>query len=398
MKRSTLEHQISNSTMSRQSDSRVAPIRVMHVIDKLSVSGSGVHGITKAIEWWIPRFNQQEFQFTVCSLRSPEPAGEILNQQGIPTVFLNKGKFSLTTLTSLLSLIRHEKPHILHLHGYGAANFGRLASLLTGIPNIVHEHAVLPNQPFYQTLADTLLSPLTTRALAVSEAVREFMIHERKVQPTKLETLVIGLPLAACQAPHSEELREKRADLGIADDEQIVCTVGRLDTQKGQIYLLKAAALILRELPKTRFLIVGEGPDRSMLQSVAQEEGIAEQVVFTGFRNDVPALLTMSDIVAMPSLWEGLPLTLLEAMNLHKPVVGTYAQGIGEVIQDQETGFLVPIKNVDFLAARIIYLLKNPHLARTMGEQGWKRCQDYDIMHSVQRLSDMYRTLSAHHH
>ena len=395
MNHSTLVHPVNRSTLTKQS--ATAPIRVMHVIDKLSVSGSGVHGITKAIEWWVPRFGQ-EFQFTVCSLRAPEPAGEILNQQGIPTVFLNKGKFSLTTLTSLLKLIKRKKPHVLHLHGYGATNFGRLATLLTSIPNIVHEHAVLPNQPFSQTVADTLLSPLTTKALAVSEAVREFMIHERKVRPEKLETLVIGLPLMACQPPPSEELQEKRAHLGIAADEQIVCTVGRLDTQKGQIYLLKAAIAILKELPKTRFLIVGEGPDRSMLQSVVQEAGIADKVIFTGFRRDVPALLTMSDIVAMPSLWEGLPLTLLEAMNLHKPVVGTYAPGIEEVIRDQGTGLLVPIKNADALAEKIIYLLKNPQLARAMGEQGRKQCQDYDIMHSVQRLSDIYRTLSAYHH
>lgn len=283
------------------------PIRVMHVIDKLSVSGSGIHGVARAIERWIPRFDPQQFQFSVCSLRVPELAGEILEREGIPVSFLSRGKLDPRTLTSLLSLIKHERPHILHLHGYGATNFGRIVSFLTGLPNIVHEHVVIPHQPFYQTIADTLLSPLTTKAIAVSKPVCDFIIHGRKVRPEKLETLIIGLPLAEFQAPEQNEVQMKRTHLGISPDDQVVCTVGRLDTQKGQIYLLKAAVEILNKFPKTRFLIVGDGPDLPMLQFVAQQEGIAERVIFTSFRKDIPALLAISNIVTIPSLWEGDP-------------------------------------------------------------------------------------------
>ncbi|NEO98901.1 MAG: glycosyltransferase family 4 protein [Symploca sp. SIO2E9] len=365
----------------------------MHVIDKLSVAGSGIHGITKAIEWWIPRFESQQFQFTVCSLRSPEVAGEIFEQKKIPIFFLSKGKFSLSTLTSLIALIKHKRVHILHLHGYGATNFGRLASLLTGIPNIVHEHTVIDNQPFYQTVADYILSPLTTKAIAISEPVREFMIHRRKVKPKKLETFFIGLPLAEFKPPEPTEVDKKRTELGIFPDQQVVCNVGRLDTQKGQIYLLKAAISILKELPNTRFLIVGEGPDRSMLESFAQREGIAQQVIFTGLRNDIPALLALSDIAAIPSIWEGGPLTLFEAMNLRKPVVGTPVGLMGEVIHEGETGFLVPCQNVELLAEKLIFMLKNPQMAKKMGEEGWKACQNYDTSHSVQRLREIYREL-----
>lgn len=246
------------------------PIRVMHIIDKLSVSGSGIHGVTRALDRWLPRFDPQKFQFCVCSLRSPEISGEIFEQQGTPIYFLSKGKFDPTTLTSLLALIKQEKPDILHLHGYGAANFGRLASWLTGIPNIVHGHAVLSNQPPYQTIADILLSPLTTKSIAVSQPVREFMISKRKIQPEKLETVIIGLPLAEFQVPKPEQVQKARQKLGILPQEQVICTMGRLDTVKGQIYLLQAATYILKELPKTRFLIVGDGPDMSMLQSYTE--------------------------------------------------------------------------------------------------------------------------------
>lgn len=365
----------------------------MHVIDKLSVSGSGVHGITKALEWWIPRFDAKQFRLSVCSLRAPERAGTMLEKQGAQVFFLNKGKFDPTTLTSLLKLIVQHRPHILHLHGYGASNFGRLASLMTSIPNIVHEHAVLPHQPYYQTVADKLLASATTRAIAVSEGVQDFLIHKRSIAPHKLETLIIGLPLTSIDEYDLPAVREKRQQLGIADDEKIVCTVGRLDTQKGQVYLLEAAPTVLKAFPKTRFLIVGDGPDQEMLASVAKQSGIDSQVTFTGFRNDVPALLAMSDMVAMPSLWEGLPLALLEAMNLGKAVVGTNAPGIVEVIKDGETGFIIPTEDATELANKLILLLQDAELTKRMGEQGNQACKQYDIYHSVERLSEIYTDL-----
>lgn len=392
--RSTLEKNISHYPVPSDSRPGVAPIRVMHVIDKLSVSGSGIHGITKAIEWWVPRFNKKEFQFTICSLRTPEPAGEMLNQKGIPTFFLSKGKFDPSTLTSLLRLIHYESPHVLHLHGYGATNFGRLASLLTGIPNIVHEHAVLPKQPLYQTIADRLLSPLTTKALAVSKQVHDFMHSVRQESLKKIETLIIGIPLNEFQTPAPSQVLETRTRLGIPPGQQVVTTIGRLDTQKGQTYLLKAAATILKTQPNTYFLMVGDGPNLAKLQAIAQAEGVADQVIFTGLRRDVPALLALSDVIAIPSIFEGGPLTLLEAMHLRKPVVGTPVGFMPELIKEGETGFLVPCHNATQLADKITFLLQNPQLAKAMGDRAREICQRYDISHSQQRLGEIYRELA----
>ncbi|MGD1805631.1 glycosyltransferase family 4 protein [Dapis sp. BLCC M126] len=369
------------------------PILVMHIIDKLSVSGSGIHGVTRAIERWLPRFDPQHFQFCICSLRSPEEIGKIFEEKGIPIFFLDKGKFDPTTLTSLLTLIKQEEPDILHLHGYGATNFGRLASKLTGVPNIVHEHVVVQNQPFYQTVADTILSSLTTKAIAISPPVREFMVNQRKIRPEILETFFYGIPLAEFQLPNQSEVDRERESLGIAADEQVVFYVGRLDEQKGLIYLLKAAILILKELPKTRFLIVGDGPDMPMLKSFSEKEKISDRLIFTGFRENIPVLLGLADVVAIPSLHEGGPITLFEAMNLHKPVVGTPVGLMGEAILEGETGHIVPCKNVDMLAKRLIHILLNPQLAHSMGEKAWEVCQNYDISNSVQRLGEIYQDL-----
>jgi glycosyltransferase involved in cell wall biosynthesis len=370
------------------------PIRVLHVIDKLSVAGSGIHGVTKAVERWILQFDPEEYQFCVCSLRSPEIAGQILAEKGIQTLFLSRSKFDPRTLTDLLKLVKKERIDILHLHGYAASNFGRLTTLITGIPNIVHEHAVLPNQPLYQTIADTLLSGLTTRAIACSKSVETFMHQHRKIRPSILETVNNGLPVSEFQAYNPQDLVYKRQQLGLRPDCKVVTTVGRLDVQKGHVYLLEAIPAILQQLPNTHFLIVGEGPLRGEIEAKIHTLGITENVTLTGFRQDAADLMALSDVIAMPSLWEGLPLSLLEAMQLRKPVVGTPADGMKDVIQDGETGFLIPFKQSQPLAEKLIVLLSDPQLLQQMGKAAQKRCQRYDIAHSVQRLDTLYRELA----
>jgi glycosyltransferase involved in cell wall biosynthesis len=370
-----------------------APIRVMHVIDKLGVGGSSVHGITQLLAQSMPMFDPGHFEFTVCSLRQPEPAGDVLKNSGVRLEYLSRSKFDPRTLSDLLALVKRKSPRILHLHGFGASSFGRLVSWITGIPNIVHEHLVFFHQPLYVTIADTVLSPLTTKALAVSKPVREYMVKYRKIAPGKLETFFCGVPLAQFKAPSPRMIKKERIRLGIAPDEKIVCTVGRLDTQKGQVLLLRAAPLILAKTAHTRFLIVGDGPDLAMLESEARKLGIAQRVIFTGYRSDVATLIGMSDVFAIPSLYEGGPITLLEAMNMRKPVVGTPVGLMGEVIRDQKSGFLVPVGDSRSLAEKILILLQDPKLASMMGEKGWELVQRHDMSDYVRRLESIYRSL-----
>ncbi|GJL52860.1 MAG: glycosyl transferase [Nitrospirales bacterium] len=370
------------------------PIRILHIIDKLDISGASIHGITQALKWWIPRFDKHEFEFTVCSLRAQGPGGKFLEREGITVLYLGRGKFSPMTLFELLALIRQERPHVLHLHGYGAANFGRLASWITKIPNIVHEHVVLPNQPFHQTVADTILSPLTSKAIAISRPVRDFMVQRRKVSPARMETFFYGLPLAEFTYPDEYLVKAKRKELNITSEESVISTIGRLANMKGQIYFIRAAAEIVKSAPQTRFLVVGDGPDFSLLQQEAQRLNLGDRLVFTGFCEDVPVLLALSDIVVIPSIYgEGGPLTLFEAMNIRKPVVGTTTGMMDEVITHGETGFIIPPKDVSAIVEKLLFLLQNPLLAKQMGEKGWEVCQYYDIAYSVKRLAKIYQEL-----
>lgn len=369
-------------------------VRVLHVMDKLSKRGSKIHGVTRALSWWLPRMEQSKFEFSVCSLRGPEGAARFFENEGIKVQFLNRNKFDPLTVLDLFSIAQEKEPDILHLHGYGSTNFGRLVGAATRIPRIVHEHTVIDDQPIYQTFADTILSPLTNQAIAISPTVRNFMVERRKISPEKIECFFYGIPLEDFTPSGKSNIENKRKNLGIHQEQPVVCCVGRLDTQKGQRYLISAADKVTEDIPEAVFLIVGDGPDLDKLKRQRERLGLEDIILFTGHRDDVPDLFAMSDAVAIPSLWEGGPITLFEAMNVGKPVVGTPVGLMPDVIDDGRTGYLVPPEEVNPLASRLVQLLRNPNQAREMGKSAKKEVKKYDISNAVKSLSKMYEKVS----
>jgi glycosyltransferase involved in cell wall biosynthesis len=382
-----------DQNLSEVSDLNPKPIHVLHIIDKLSVEGSGIHGVTRVLENWISNFDRNKFVFTIISLRAPEKASKIFERLNVPVHFLSRSKIDPRTIWDLLKISRRLNPDLLHLHGWGSTNFGRLLSFMTNTPNIVHEYAELVNQPIYQTVADWILSPLTDQALAVSRGVGDFMVSYRKINPKKLKVMHTGFPVDEFQIPDESEYLQERKVLGIQDDEKVVCKVGRLAPLKGHTYLLQAAVHVLKQCPNTKFLIVGEGPEREKLEAEAKDLGISEKVIFTGFHRDVSICLALSDIFAMVSLTEGMPITIFEAMNLKKPIVAFPAGGIRDIIRDSENGYLVPFKDVKQFSEKLIYLLDHPDFARKLGEKAWEDCQKYDISFAVEELEKEYLEL-----
>jgi glycosyltransferase involved in cell wall biosynthesis len=145
-----------------------------------------------------------------------------------------------------------------------------------------------------------------------------------------------------------------------------VLTLARLDPQKGLPYLLRAAAM----LPDVSFIVAGEGADRPSLERDARDLGVSDRVAFVGFRTDTRALLARADVVVLPSLNEGLPLAVLEAMAAARPVVATAVGGTPEIVHDRETGLLVPPADPEALARAIGELLADPPLAHRLAEAG----------------------------
>jgi glycosyltransferase involved in cell wall biosynthesis len=362
---------------------------VLHVCDKFGVAGSSIHGVSRLFSWWFPRFDPR-FDVSLCGLKGLEPASQLLIDQGVPVAHLGRGKFDPRILADLVSLGRRRGARILHVHGYAAADFGRLAARRLGAGLVLHEHFADPRMPAYQGLADRLLAGFTDRAIAVSQSTADFLVRERHVPAAKVRLIWNGAPLDEFAPVAPDRARAVRETLGIAADAPVIGSIARLNEQKGHRYLLDAAAVVLAKRNDARFLIVGDGDLAEPLRTQAAALGIAPQVVFAGHRSDVRDLLGAIDVFCISSTYEGTPLSLFEAMAAGKTIVSTAVDGCREVLEEGNTGLLVPPRDPAALAAALLRVLDHSALAKALADSARAASTRYDAKECVRRIEALY--------
>jgi glycosyltransferase involved in cell wall biosynthesis len=369
-------------------------IPVLHVCDKFGVAGSSIHGVSRLFSWWFPRYDPR-FAPSLVGLKHPEPATRWLAEQGIPVHNLGRGRFDPRVLTDLVRVGRERGARILHVHGYAAADFGRLAARRLGAALVLHEHFADPRMPAYQGLADRALSGLTDRAIAVSASTRDFLVRERHVPAARVRVIWNGAPLDEFAPVSPDVARAARQSLGVADDALVVGTIGRLNEQKGHRYLVEAAAALLPSRPKAQVVIVGDGDQMDALKARSSALGIASRVTFAGHRADVPALLGAIDVFAISSTYEGTPLALFEAMAAGKAIVSTAVDGCREVLEDGVTALLVPPRDPAALAAALGRVVDDTTLRRSLADNARKASTRYDIRACVAGMEALYDEVLA---
>jgi glycosyltransferase involved in cell wall biosynthesis len=365
----------------------------MHVCDKFGVKGSSIHGVSRLFSWWFPRYDPSRFEVSLVGLKSPEPASQQLAQQGIPIHHLGRGKFDPRILPDLLRLARQRGVRILHVHGYAAADFGRLAARRLGAKLVLHEHFADPRLPLYQALADRVLARLTDRAIAVSASTREFLVRERHVPADRVRLIWNGAPLDEfAPAPPAAALALRRA-LGLPAASPVVGIVGRVNAQKGHRFLIDAAPAIVAAVPEVRFLVIGDGDLLEPSRRQAAERGVADRFVFAGHRTDIPVVLGALDVFCIASTYEGTPLALFEAMAAGKAIVSTAVDGCREVLEDGLTGRLVPARDAPALAAALIEVLGDAEQRARLGQNARRLSARYDIRACVRQMERLYEEL-----
>jgi glycosyltransferase involved in cell wall biosynthesis len=368
----------------------MAAVPVLHVCDKFGVAGSSIHGVSRLFSWWFPRFDRARYDVSLVGLKGPEPASRLLAEGGIPVHHLGRGKFDPRVTGDLVRLIRDRRARIVHVHGYAAADFGRIAALMTGAALVLHEHFADPRMPAYQGLADRLLARFTDRAIAVSGSTRDFLVRERHVPAEKVALIWNGAPLEEFAPPPPAVARAVRAELGIPRDALVIGTVGRLSAQKAHDVLLDAAAHVLPSRGRAWVLIAGDGDRMPALRAQAETLGIASRVVFAGHRADVPAVLGAIDVFCISSDYEGTPLALFEAMAAGKAIVSTAVDGCREVLEDGSTGLLVPPRDPGALAEALGRVADDGALRERLSRMAGKASRRYDIGACVRRMEDLY--------
>jgi len=369
-------------------------LNVLQVCDHLGWEGSRMHGVKRLFAWMIPRFDPERYNVSLVSLRKKDLSEETLESFGVDITYLHKSKFDPATLPALLKVIDRKHIDILHLHGYGATTFGRLAGAMRRLPTILHEHANLTDTPWFQKVADTALEPVTDIALAVSQSTADFVIRARQIPASKVKVVYLGVPLEEfSRARSDDEVRAAREELAIAPGDFAIGTVTRLHDSKGNSYLVEAARVVLNERPNARFFVVGEGPLREPLEQQARALNMGDRFVFVGFAKDVARVVSAFDVSVFPSLWEGTPLTVFEALAMGKAIVATDADGLVDVLTHERDAIIVPKRDVRALAAGLIRVMDEPQTRDRIRAAAYQTGKQYDIAAFVRKMERLYDLL-----
>ena len=324
------------------------------------------------------------------TLACPSPAAleDAARREGLPTLTIAKrGLVDWNAARLLARRLRSGQTDIVHAHNGRTALAAALAVRLAGRGRcVMTQHFLTPNhatqhglKAVFSNAAHHWVVGQMSRILAISEAVREAMLARHEAPDSKIAVVPNGIV-----APDGGNAAETRRSLAIGPDTPLIVCAARLEREKDIASLISAVKSVRETMSSVRCLVAGEGAERDALDAQVQALGLEISVTLLGFRGDAPALMAAADVFVLPSLAEPFGLVLLEAMALGRPVVATRAGGPIEIVQDGETGFLVPPSSPDALASALQTLLDDPALARRMGENGHAR---YEAQFTAAKMS-----------
>jgi len=302
----------------------------------------------------------------------------------------------------LFRLIADERPHIVHTHTAKAGFLGRLAARLARVPIVIHTYHGHVLDGYYGFLRNWLLHQMerglaltSDRIVAISPLVKQDLLTYRIAPPEKISVIPLGLdlePFFQCGSLKGGFRRE----LGLNPDTSLVGILGRIFPIKNHYLFLESAARVVEEESNVRFVIVGDGVLRSNIETYAQNLGIRDQVIFTGWRRDLPRIYADLDLLVVSSNNEGTPVSAIEAMASSCPVVATRVGGIPDIVQNHETGYLVPPKQPQALASAILELIRDSKKAEQMGQCGQQFVKrKFSVDRLVSDTENLYEELLA---
>ena len=305
--------------------------------------------------------NKEKFDVSVLCLRALGPFADEVRQMGIKVHFLPQPQNGTDYFSFLkvAKILRREKIDVIHTHNTQPFVDGTLGALLSGRKiTIVHtDHARdFPDKRRYM-FAEWLMSHFAYKVVGVSDHTCQNLIKYEKISPRKVMTILNGIDGSKFDIQIDKE--KKKKELGLIGFDPIIGLGVRLTEQKGITYLLQAMPEVIKHFPDIALVIAGEGPLENGLKKEARSLGISKNVFFVGPRLDMPELLKLFDLYVLPSLWEGLPMVLLEAMAAGCPIIATDVGGIPSVIHEGVNGSIILPTDVITLRAKIIELLQN---------------------------------------
>lgn len=380
------------------------PKKIVYFSDAIFLGGAEEY-----LKLLIPELDRERHQPRIVVSPRPaiQPLAEFFQRQSIPVDFLEThGPWPLSNFFGPLRYFLRERPSIVHfnLNNSFGCFFPIMAAFCARVRwRLATEHLAFELASGKRAGIGTkkLVKRIMTFCLhytvAVSQANKRLLVRDYKIDPIRIKLIRNCIDVGKyCFS--SEGRRRVRQEFGVAESELLVGSVARFSFQKGHQYTLDAIPAILDALPETRFLFVGEGPERERISQRVRDMGLEGRVLFAGERQDIAHVLSAMDLFLLTSIFEGLPLSVLEAMAVGLPVVATRVSGTPEAVLHELTGLLIPPADPSAVSQAVIEILANPERRRHMGYQGrLLALHHFHRKHLVRHLTDFYDQLADSH-
>jgi len=367
------------------------PVRVLHVIDSLNLGGA------QEIVLNLTACGHARFHHEVATLHGRGVYWERLASRGVPLHSLSPHKLIPLYIPRLAMLLHRGSFDILHCHLVASNILAKPIGALCGVPVILnHDHT---NDSYRATqrvrlALDSLTNRAATHVIAVSASCRDFLVQREHVPSAKISLVKNAIDLTRFTPDHGARANARHF-FSIAEDTPLIVGVGRLHPQKNFHLFLEIAARIVKQIPNATFLIAGVGSEEATLREAAQRLGLSERVHFAGYVADTRLVYQSADLLLMPSRFEGLPMTLLEAMAMRVPVVASALDGIAEVVTDRKDGLLCDPNDADAFAQSAVLLLSDNRLAGTLADNARATVSaQYSVTRMVAEVESIYDRFS----
>jgi len=343
-------------------------IKLMQITHDLAIGG-----LQQVVVNLCRKIDKSRFDVSVLCLRELGEFVPEIENLGIPVYLLPQKEHGTDYLAFLkvAEILKQENIEVIHTHNTQPFFDGTIGALLSGVKTIVHtDHARdFPDKRRYM-IAEWLMSKFAYKVVGVSDHTSNNLVNYEKISRKKIVTIPNGIDGDRYQI--NIDRAKKIKELGITKNGPIIGLGVRLEEQKGIIYLLRALPIIKREIPGITLVVAGKGSLENYLKSEAKNLGIGDDVMFVGPRLDMPELLKLFDLYVLPSLWEGLPMVLLEAMAAGCPIIATNVGGNSSVITHGRNGSLISPCDPNNLASEITRILTDRKLKDSYIRQGYE--------------------------
>jgi len=361
-----------NLSMSEEHIGKNKRINVMHIRDS-----SGMYGAEQVILTLAKYINKDIFNFKLLCMKNEDGRSNTLIENAkkinIPVMSIDvKGRLDVRAIKTIKKLLITNQNTILHCHDYKSNFYGLWASRQLGIKRITTAHGSTRDsllQKAYLFLDERVTYRFFDQIIAVSEDLRE-QLEKKNIPSRKIRVIQNGLDLRF--AKNNSDIPKNESSLEMPGKSKVFAVIGRLYPDKGHRYFLQAFSKVQNRYPSIRGIIVGEGPERIEIERQVRELNLTEKIDQYGFRSDMKNVYRDIDCLIIPSLTEGLPYVLLEAMAFKIPVIATSVGDIPNLIEDNITGYLVPPGNDKRLEDKMMDILRDPRKSKTIGKRGAK--------------------------